>query len=126
MIKKRGAVLAAVVLMLSVAVYLNWSYTKGETEELLVSNQAETGKTLGEAKLVDSIVTETDEAALNDGVFRFQTAAAFGGQGKVQYHDGILLHDADEHDDAHEGSHVQFRVEKPEAEQRSESGGRQA
>ena len=64
MIKKRGAVLAAVVLMLSVAVYLNWSYTKGEGEELLVANQAETGKTLGEAKLVDSVVTEPDETAV--------------------------------------------------------------
>lgn len=41
---KRNAVVAAVVLFVCGAVYLNWSYQKGQTEA--------TGKTLGEAELV--------------------------------------------------------------------------
>lgn len=41
---KRNAVVAAVVLFVCGAVYLNWSYQKGQSEE--------TGKTLGEAELV--------------------------------------------------------------------------
>ena len=41
---KRNAVVAAVVLFVCGAVYLNWSYQKGKTEEA--------GKTLGEAELV--------------------------------------------------------------------------
>ena len=41
---KRNAVVAAVVLVVCGAVYLNWSYQKGQSEEA--------GKTLGEAELV--------------------------------------------------------------------------
>lgn len=41
---KRNAVVAAVVLFVCGAVYLNWSYQRGESEEA--------GKTLGEAELV--------------------------------------------------------------------------
>ena len=41
---KRNAVVAAVVLFVCGAVYLNWSYQKGQSEEA--------GKTLGEAELV--------------------------------------------------------------------------
>ena len=41
---KRNAVVAAVVLFVCGAVYLNWSYQKGQTEDV--------GKTLGEAELV--------------------------------------------------------------------------
>lgn len=44
---KRNAVVAAIVLFVCVAVYLNWSYNK-ET-----SGTASTGKTLGQAALVD-------------------------------------------------------------------------
>ena len=43
---KRNAVVAAIVLFVCVAVYLNWSYHK--------DNNADAGKTLGEAALVDS------------------------------------------------------------------------
>ena len=42
---KRNAVVAAIVLFVCVAVYLNWSYQSGET--------ADAGKTLGEAVLVN-------------------------------------------------------------------------
>ena len=43
---KRNAVVAAIVLFVCVAVYLNWSYHK--------DNDADAGKTLGEAALVDN------------------------------------------------------------------------
>lgn len=43
---KRNAVVAAIVLFVCVAVYLNWSYHKD-------SNTADAGKTLGQATLVD-------------------------------------------------------------------------
>lgn len=43
---KRNAVVAAIVLFVCVAVYLNWSYQKEG------GDAAETGKTLGEAALV--------------------------------------------------------------------------
>ena len=42
---KRNAVVAAIVLFVCVAVYLNWSYQKEETN---------VGKTLGQAALVSS------------------------------------------------------------------------
>ena len=42
---KRNAVVAAVVLFVCAAVYLNWTYQSGET--------ADAGKTLGEAALVN-------------------------------------------------------------------------
>jgi stage III sporulation protein AH len=50
---KRNAVVAAIVLFVCVAVYLNWSY--GQTDATVMSdNQVTTGKTLGEAELVNS------------------------------------------------------------------------
>ena len=50
---KRNAVVAAIVLSVCVAVYLNWSYHK--------DNNADAGKTLGEAALVGS---QTDDPLL--------------------------------------------------------------
>ena len=50
---KRNAVVAAIVLFVCVAVYLNWSYHK--------DNNADAGKTLGEAALVGS---QTDDPLL--------------------------------------------------------------
>ena len=47
---KRNAVVAAIVLFVCVAVYLNWSYTQEET--------ADTGKVLGEAALVGGQSTD--------------------------------------------------------------------
>ena len=51
-LKKRSAVAAMVVLFICVAVYLNWSYTKG----IGVDGAAEvdSGKVLGEATLIDN------------------------------------------------------------------------
>ncbi len=53
-IKKGSAVGAVVVLMLCVAVYLNWSYTRTPEEDLSVASDAEAGKILGQAQLVES------------------------------------------------------------------------
>ncbi len=49
---KRNAVVAAIVLFVCVAVYLNWSYNNGRET---ISPDTGTGKTLGEAALVDGV-----------------------------------------------------------------------
>lgn len=59
---KRNAVVAAIVLFVCVAVYLNWSY--GQRDTLVSANQSTDTKTLGEAELVG---TETETAAAADG-----------------------------------------------------------
>ena len=45
---------------------------------------------------------------------------------EVDHHDCVLLHDADQHDDAHEGIHVQFDPESHQRHQRTQAGGGQA
>lgn len=53
--KKRGAIYGVITLMLCLAVYLNWSYTKDSSE--VISNTdlgLETGKNYGESKLVEN------------------------------------------------------------------------
>lgn len=53
--KKRGAIYGVITLMLCLAVYLNWSYTKESSE--VISNTdlgLESGKNYGESKLVES------------------------------------------------------------------------
>lgn len=59
---KRNAVVAAIVLFVCVAVYLNWSY--GQRDTSVSANQSTYTKTLGEAELVG---TETETAAAADG-----------------------------------------------------------
>ena len=59
---KRNAVVAAIVLFVCVAVYLNWSY--GQRDTSVSANQSTDTKTLGEAELVG---TETETAAAADG-----------------------------------------------------------
>lgn len=63
-IKKKSAVYSVVALMLCMAVYLNWSYSKNEQSDYTASAGAdfEDGKVLGEAKLVDD--TTKEEATL--------------------------------------------------------------
>lgn len=63
-IKKKSAVYSVVALMLCMAVYLNWSYSKNEQSDYTASAGAdfEDGKVLGEAKLVDD--TKKEEATL--------------------------------------------------------------
>ena len=59
---KRNAVVAAIVLFVCVAVYLNWSY--GQRDTSVSANQSTDTNTLGEAELVG---TETETAAAADG-----------------------------------------------------------
>lgn len=59
--KKRGAIYGVITLMLCLAVYLNWSYTKDSSE--VISNTdlgLETGKNYGESKLVESQSSSSD------------------------------------------------------------------
>lgn len=58
---KRNAVVAAIVLFVCVAVYLNWSYGRSDTAS---SMNGDSTKTLGEAELV---AAETGELAAMDG-----------------------------------------------------------
>ena len=58
---KRNAVVAAIVLFVCVAVYLNWSYGRADTAG---SMNGDSTKTLGEAELVGA---ETSELAAIDG-----------------------------------------------------------
>ena len=51
---------------------------------------------------------EAQQARLIDGLDRRQALLALGLQGKVDHHDGILLHDADEQDDADQRDDAQF------------------
>ena len=52
--KKKSAVYSVVALMLCMAVYLNWSYTKDRPDaEYNEAGEFEDSKILGEAKLVD-------------------------------------------------------------------------
>lgn len=61
--KKKSAVYSVVALMLCMAVYLNWSYTKGRPDsEYNEAGEFEDSKILGDTKLVDE--TEEGEAAL--------------------------------------------------------------
>lgn len=72
-IKKRGAVIAVVSLMLCVAVYLNWSYTRtGEDYE--ADENLSVGKTLGEATLVDKLEKEDATEAVGDHTDYFAEA----------------------------------------------------
>src|SRR3970282_838689 len=41
---------------------------------------------------------------------------------EVDHHDGILLDDADQHDDADKAVHVKLLAEHPQREQRAEAG----
>lgn len=49
---KRNGIVAAIVLFVCVAVYLNWSY--GQTDSVMGDTSLKAGKTLGEAELVNS------------------------------------------------------------------------
>ena len=57
--KKKGAIYSVIALMLCVAVYLNWSYNRGDDDFSAASN-TDDSKILGQAQLVDG-VAQTDE-----------------------------------------------------------------
>ena len=51
---------------------------------------------------------------------------ALGFEREVDHHDGVLLHDADQHDDADEGVDVELVMEHQQRGQRAQSGRGQA
>ena len=59
--KKKGAIYSVVALMLCVAVYLNWYYTKTDEDYGGATDYQADGKVLGESILVNG--TETDSNA---------------------------------------------------------------
>ena len=69
---KRNAVVAAIVLFVCVAVYLNWSYQSGET--------ADAGKTLGEAALVNGLARGRDHRRRE--LFRLGSSEPAAGAGQ--------------------------------------------
>lgn len=58
-IKRKSAIYSVIALMLCVAVYLNWSYNRGDDDFSAASN-TDDSKILGQAQLVDG-VAQTDE-----------------------------------------------------------------
>ena len=66
-IKKKSAVYSVVALMLCMAVYLNWSYSKNEQSDYSTAGaDFEDGKVLGEAKLVDEKTEEEAKLTAKD------------------------------------------------------------
>src|SRR5215813_3308752 len=54
---------------------------------------------------------EAEEAGLEDRLRGWLAPLALRFQGEIDHHDGVLLHDADEQDDADEGDDVEVRAE---------------
>ncbi len=68
---------------------------------------------------------KTQQAGLVDRFPRRHALLAFGGQREVDHHDGVLLHDADQQNDADDGDHVQLAARQPQRQQRPDPGGGQ-
>ena len=61
-----------------------------------------------------------------DRLERRLAVLALGDGGEVHHHDAVLLHQADEHDDADERVQAQLALEDQQRQQRAEAGRRQA
>src|SRR6059036_1170311 len=68
---------------------------------------------------------EAEQASLEDGLMRRQALGALGIQGEVDHHDGILLDDANEQDDADEGDDAEVDAAEEEREDGADTGGGQ-
>ena len=69
--------------------------------------------------------TEAQQAGFIDRVDRRLAFLALRFQREVDHHDGVLLHDTDQQDDADQGHHAQIQVEQHEREDRAHAGRRQ-
>ncbi|MCD8051308.1 MAG: SpoIIIAH-like family protein [Clostridiales bacterium] len=89
---KRNAVVAAIVLFVCVAVYLNWSYDQSDTA--MGDSSVSAGKTLGEAELVnsDSQILLSDSSA--DGSASADTSAESSAESALAAEDGEWAEDA--------------------------------
>ena len=70
--------------------------------------------------------TETQQAAFMDRIGGRFAVLALRVDGEVNHHDGVFLHDADEHDEADETVDVQIKAKNHQRQQRAKSGRRQA
>ena len=69
--------------------------------------------------------TEAHQACLVDGFDGRQALFALGLQGKVDHHDGVLLHDSDEQENADQGHDAEIGAGDEQGENRADAGGRQ-
>ena len=70
--------------------------------------------------------TEAHDTGLEDGFLGSLVAVAFRVEGEVDHHNRVLLHDADEHDQADVAVDVQLLLEKDERQQGAKRRGGQA
>ena len=63
--KKKGAIYSVIAQMLCVAVYLNWSYNRGE-EDFSAASNTDDSKILGQAQLVDGVAQTDDQSQTAD------------------------------------------------------------
>src|SRR4029079_906188 len=68
---------------------------------------------------------ETGEAGVVNRPFRRETEPPFAVEREVHHHDAVLLHDADEENNADEGNDREFRAKQLQRKQRTETGRRQ-
>ncbi len=85
---KRNAVVAAIVLFVCVAVYLNWSYDQSDTA--MGDSSVSAGKTLGEAELVNS----DSEILLSDSSADGSASAESSAESALATEDGEWAEDA--------------------------------
>ncbi|MCD7928965.1 MAG: SpoIIIAH-like family protein, partial [Clostridiales bacterium] len=85
---KRNAVVAAIVLFVCVAVYLNWSYDQSDTA--MGDSSVSAGKTLGEAELVNS----DSEILLSDSSADGSASAESSVESALATEDGEWAEDA--------------------------------
>ena len=69
---------------------------------------------------------EAQQAGLVDGLHRRQPFGALGVERKVNHHDGVLLHDADQQDDADQRDQGKVLAAQQQREQRAHTRRRQA
>src|SRR6185437_8637344 len=65
---------------------------------------------------------EAQHAGLEDRVVGAQAACAFGIDGEVDHHDGVLLDDADQQNDANGADDVELGVEQHQRQERADAG----
>ena len=68
---------------------------------------------------------EAQQAGFVDRVARALVFLALGGECEIDHHDGVLLHDADQQNDADHGDDAQIGVEQHQRQQRADAGRRQ-
>ena len=65
---------------------------------------------------------ETQQAGFEDGVARALAFVALGGQGEIDHQDAVLLHQADQQNDADHGDDAEIGVREHERQQRAHAG----